>query len=306
MIITAGEMLVEFVSHELGCGLSKTVDFSGPYPSGAPAIFADQAARVGAQSAIIGCVGQDPFGNQLLRRLKADGVITRYVKRSADRTTGTAFVSYFEDGSRTFVFHMDGTAADQFTDVPPLPSNSILHVSGASLGNEKIRNVVMSLVEQARHDCKISYDPNIRPELMKDPSIRSCIDELVEASDSLLPSDADLQTLFPNQSPEAFIEDMLARGKTAVVIKRGSQGAIGSSGNGIIRVKPIKVEEIDPTGAGDCFCGTFIGLIDQDHTFEEALHAANVAGALHVSKRGPMEWNPSLREIQTHLEIESA
>lgn len=305
MIITAGEMLVEFVSHTTGCGLTKLSTFSGPYPSGAPAIFADQAAKVGAKSAIIGSVGTDPFGDILTTRLINDGVDMRFVDKSANHTTGTAFVSYFDDGSRTFVFHMNGTAADQIEKIPTLEKDAILHISGASLGNQKIRSVIMELVEQAKTVCKISYDPNIRPELMKDSSIRSCIDDIINASDFLLPSDADLEALFPKMSPETFIKDMLSRGKSAVVVKQGDKGAIGSNGAGIDYVEPIKVKEIDPTGAGDCFCGTFIGLIDQNYTFVQALSAANVAGALHVSRRGPMEWNPSLREIKSFNEIES-
>lgn len=305
MIITAGEMLVEFVSHTTGCGLTKLATFSGPYPSGAPAIFADQAAKVGAKSAIIGSIGADPFGDILTTRLTNDGVDMRFVRKSVNHTTGTAFVSYFEDGSRTFVFHINGTAADQIEKIPTLEKGSILHISGASLGNQGIRSVIMELVEQARIDCKISYDPNIRPELMRDSSIRSCIDYIIDASDFLLPSDADLEALFPTISPEAFVKDMLSQGKSAVVVKRGANGALGSCGAGIHYVEPIKVEEIDPTGAGDCFCGTFIGLIDQNYTFVEALTAANIAGALHVSERGPMEWNPSLHEIKSFNEIGS-
>lgn len=305
MIIAVGEMLVEFVSHTTGCGLTKLSTFSGPYPSGAPVIFANQAARVGAKSAIIGSVGADPFGDMLTARLSHDGVDMRFVGKSISHTTGSAFVSYFEDGSRTFVFHMNGTAADQIENIPTLERGSILHISGASLGNQKLRSVIMELVEQARTGCKISYDPNMRPELMKDSSIQSCIDYIIDASDFLLPSGTDLEALFPAVSPETFIKDMLSRGKSAVVVKQGAKGAIGSCGAGIDYVESVQVEEIDPTGAGDCFCGTFIGLIDQGYTFTQALSAANVAGAMHVSKRGPMQWNPSLQEIKSFSEIES-
>lgn len=298
MIVTIGELLVEFVSHEIGCGLSKNTEFSGPYPSGAPAIFADQAARVGAQSSIFGSVGNDPFGQLLLGRLRADGVDVKSVQTHSTRTTGTAFVSYFDDGSRTFVFHLDDTAADQIEDDLTLESGAILHISGSSLGNKRIRQSIMGLVEQARSIGKISYDPNIRPELMQDAAIKSCIDDIIDASDYLLPSEDDLVALFPSLTDETFIHDMLARGKTAAIVKRGAKGVIGSCGDGIVRVDPIAVQQVDPTGAGDCFCGTFMGLIDQGIAFEESLRAANMAGALHVTQRGPMEWNPSLDEIQ--------
>lgn len=303
MIFSIGELLVEFVSHETGCGLKKLSTYSGPFPSGAPAIFADQVAMVGAKSAVIGSVGDDPFGQIILERLNFDGVDTRYINRTVNRTTGTAFVSYFNDGSRTFVFHLDDTAADNISNTPKLEKGSILHISGASLGNKNIRDIIMDMIKQSKSNCIISYDPNIRPELMKDASIQSCINEIMDVADILLPSETDLAALYPDVSPETFIKDMISRGKTAVIVKCGANGAIGSDGNGLIRAEPIQVEEVDPTGAGDCFCGTFLGLFDLQYDFASALTSANIAGALHVSKRGPMEWNPSLQEIKNHTKL---
>ena len=89
-------------------------------------------------------------------------------------------------------------------------------------------------------------------------------------------------------------------------MKQGARGVIGSDGTSLIRLPALAVDEVDPTGAGDCFCGTLIGLLDQGYPFKEALAAANIAGALHVTQRGPMEWNPTLSEIQEHLEMEPA
>ena len=306
MIYTAGEMLAEFVSHEIGCNLRKTTTFSGPYPSGAPAIFIDQVARVGGTAAVIGSVGNDPFGDMLRQRLATDGVDTTHLHTSATHTTGTAFVSYFEDGSRTFVFHMDGTAADDFAVIPTLPNGSTLHVSGASLGNPNIRAMIEELLAQMQGTGTVSYDPNIRPELMRDPSVRQTIDHIVSRCDIFLPSDSDIAALYPDKKPETVINDLLETGKKIVVVKQGARGVIGSDGTALIRLPALAVDEVDPTGAGDCFCGTLIGLLDQGHSFKEALAAANIAGALHVTQRGPMEWNPTLSEIQKHLEIEPA
>ena len=93
-------------------------------------------------------------------------------------------------------------------------------------------------------------------------------------------------------------------GKKIVVVKQGVKGVLGSDGSDLIHVRPHAVKEVDPTGAGDCFCGTLIGLLDQNKTFREALVSANMAGALHVTRRGPMEWNPTLTEVRKHLELE--
>ncbi|HET7100747.1 MAG TPA: PfkB family carbohydrate kinase, partial [Terriglobia bacterium] len=86
-IVAFGEMLVEFVATQPGQTFDSPGAFEGPFPSGAPAIFADQAARQGARVAIAGCVGRDAFGEAVLQRLADDGVSIRGVKRCADRPT---------------------------------------------------------------------------------------------------------------------------------------------------------------------------------------------------------------------------
>ena len=85
--------------------------FAGPYPSGAPAIFADQAARVGASTAMIGCVGPDDFGTLNIERLQSSGVDTRAIRRVPGSTTGIAFVTYKPDGGRDFLFTIPTSAS---------------------------------------------------------------------------------------------------------------------------------------------------------------------------------------------------
>lgn len=115
-IIAVGELLVEFISHRKGCALRELAEYTGPYASGAPAICIDQAARMGAQTTLFGGLGSDNFGNVLTDRLQASGVDTSSVLRLENKTTGVAFVSYYDDGSRTFIFHLNDTAADAIAD----------------------------------------------------------------------------------------------------------------------------------------------------------------------------------------------
>jgi len=67
-----------------------------------------------------------------------------------------------------------------------------------------------------------------------------------------------------------------------------------------------RVEEIDPTGAGDCFCGTFIALLSQGASLSDAGQLANAAGAIAVTRRGPMEGNSGPSEIAAFLESPAA
>lgn len=303
-IATVGEILVEFVSHQPNCGLRQIAEYSGPYPSGAPAIFLDQAARMGAQTEMIGGVGDDGFGQSVLNRLKSDGVGTRGVTVNSDRTTGVAFVSYYDDGSRDFIFHMEGTASDHFAVSETLldPANTILHVSAASLGNAAMRDMILATMRDVNAaGGQISCDPNARPELMRDDAVRSALNEAMECSTYLMPSTSDLSFLFPDLHEDKAVERLLKAKAEIIVIKRGAAGATVVSGNERHDFAGHAVEELDPTGAGDCFGGTFISLLAQGATLLDAGTQANAAGALAVTKRGPMEGNSSPSELAVFL-----
>lgn len=305
MIVTIGELLVEFVSHTKGCALETIGPYSGPYPSGAPAIFLDQAARMGARAAMIGGVGDDGFGRALLARLRADGVATDAIAVVGDRTTGTAFVSYYEDGSRDFIFHMIDTAADHvvFRDNQLPAGDLVLNVSASSLGSPPLRAAILAAAEAVlARGGRIACDPNARPELMRDDAAREALNAIVAQSYCLMPSTSDLAFLFPGLDEAAAIDQLLASSAEIVALKRGAAGATVVGRGERHNFAPHLVEEVDPTGAGDAFCGTFVALLCQGASLEEAGRLANAAGAIAVTRRGPMEGNSSPAEIAAFLE----
>lgn len=307
-IVTVGEILVEFVSHRRDCALEQISEYSGPYPSGAPAIFLDQAARMGAETQMVGGVGADGFGRSVLGRLISDGVGTDGISVSPDHSTGTAFVSYYDNGDRDFIFHITNTAADAF-DVPPnlfTPSETILHVSASSLGAGSMRDKIMNAVRAVSDGGGlISCDPNARPELLSDPDARTAMLEVMERSHILLPSTSDLKFLYPDLSEDKAIEELLTAKAEIVAVKRGAAGATIVGKGERHDLAGHRVEELDPTGAGDCFCGTFISLISQGVPLLEAGRQANAAGAIAVTRRGPMEGNSSTDEIADFLKSHS-
>ena len=303
-IIAVGELLVEFVSHQTGCGLRELTEYSGPYPSGAPAIFIDQAARMGASTRIYGSLGQDNFGNALVDRLNSDGVNTDCIVSHENLTTGVAFVSYFENGSRTFIFHLNNTAADAVANANfELPDGPvILHVSGSSLGNSKLRAAIQATVAKViAAGGKISCDPNARAELMDDTQVRDALFTLMKQSSYLFPSTSDLEFLYPGKSESSSTTELCAYGADVVVLKRGAEGCIVFDKTNDAPFTGHAVSEVDPTGAGDCFCGTFLALMTQGHTVDSAARYANAAGALAVTARGPMEGNSTLEELEQFL-----
>ena len=174
-IWTMGETLVEIMRTKENSGLDNPDLFKGPYPSGAPAIFIDTAARLGHKCGIISGVGEDDFGKCILERLKKDGVDVSQIMTDTKNSTGCAFVTYFTDGSRKFIFHLGNTpaAAAKAPDMHVLDGTRYFHVMGCSLfAKLEFAQEILKTVKMAKQaGAKISFDPNIRTELMGDTKI---------------------------------------------------------------------------------------------------------------------------------------
>ncbi|MCE3543900.1 PfkB family carbohydrate kinase, partial [Escherichia coli] len=109
--ITVGEILVEIMATTIGKGFLDAQPLIGPFPSGAPAIFIDQVAKLGGQAGIIAAVGNDDFGRLNVERLRRDGADVSAIAVSPDYPTGSAFVRYADDGTRDFVYNIARSAA---------------------------------------------------------------------------------------------------------------------------------------------------------------------------------------------------
>lgn len=306
-VLTIGELLAEFMAERVGQTFTEPGTFLGPFPSGAPAIFADQVAKTGTSAAFIGCVGADGFGDLIVNRLQRDGVNVSGIRRTDWLPTGTAFVTYREDGSRQFIFNLANSASSQIdADLvhPELTENCrFLHVMGTSLSSKgSIAAVKLAVDRVKKRGGKVSFDPNIRPEVMSSDLIREAIEFVLHRCDLLLPSEADL-TYFCGDLPEAdAVHQLLSKEPVEkIVVKNAAQGSAYYDRDRSIRVPSFKVTEVDPTGAGDCFGGTLVSCLLQGIDTERALTLANAAGALAVTKRGPMEGNTTLSELERFI-----
>ena len=306
MIASLGELLVEFVARDRDTRHLAVTDYAGPFASGAPAIFIDQAARQGARTIFAGTVGRDAFGEVILSRLAESGVDLRLVGRS-DRPTGTAHVAYNADGSRDFVFNMAHSAAGELPDAATVIDGfraagvTVLHVSGSSLGDPAMRALIADVAfALADAGVALSIDPNIRPELMRDDGYLSTVRALVARAAHVLPSDADAALLWPGRAFADWAAQVLASGARTVALKQGGEGAQAMDAGGAHALPAHPVRVVDPTGAGDCFCGTYLAALTAGLPLPGALARANAAGALAVTRLGPMEGNSgpeALREM---------
>ncbi len=306
-IVAIGEALVEIMRPRVGIPLDTPDDFVGPFPSGAPAIFADQAARLGHTIAFVGAVGQDPFGDMLYERLHDDGVEVDYLVRVPNLATGVAFVTYNEDGSRQFIFHIGNAASGQMPPVPPelLAEARWLHVCGSTLAaSDQLRRRCLEAVQMAVDaGCDISFDPNLRPELLPGgyAQFREVCWPVLSRASLVLPGREELAALTRTDDPLEGARALLQAGARMVAVKLGGDGCLVCTHEETVRVEPFPVRAVDPTGAGDCFDAAVVcGLIEEKGPAEIG-ELANACGALGASERGPMEGAKFRPEVDAFI-----
>lgn len=305
-VLTIGEILVEIMATEMGRGFREPIALTGPYASGAPAIFIDQAARLGQPCAMISCVGADDFGALCVERLRSDGVDVDAIGRDRERPTGSAFVRYRPDGQRDFVFNIRHSACASIaaTDASRVAIEACdhLHVMGTSLFSDAIVRMTLDAIDNVRsRGGTISFDPNIRDELLDLPGLRQALETVASKSDLFMPSGRELFLFTKAKTEQEAVAEILRSGIRAVVIKRGLDGASYFDPTQEVSVAAQKVEEIDPTGAGDCFGATFVTCWLRGTPPHQALTLANASGALAVRRKGPMEGASTFAEIDAFL-----
>lgn len=302
-IVVIGEILVEIMADTIGEGFLHPQSLSGPYPSGAPAIFADQAARLGQPVAIVSAVGNDDFGRLNLDQLRQDGVDIAGVHVDPDRPTGSAFVRYRSDGSRDFVYNIKHSAAgtlrvsDAARDALDVADH--IHVMGSSLSIPDFveLNIEAAVAIKARSGT-VSFDPNLRKEMLSTHGLADAMTRIIGLTDLFLPSGDELTLLTNAQDPPGAIAELLRRGVTAVVHKHGAGGARYHDLDRQLSADALEVNELDPTGAGDCFGATFTSLWLRGKPPQSALEIAAASGALAVTRRGPMKGTADLPTLE--------
>ena len=307
-IMTMGEIIVEIMRGEVDSPLDKAGIFKGPYPSGAPAIFIDTVARLGHKAAIVGGVGDDDFGKCLLDRLEGDGVDCSAVIKNDRISTGCAFVTYFANGDRKFIFHIGNTPA-VLAEAPAdeaLEGLKFFHIMGCSMMAELTfgRKIVETMKRAKNKGAKVSFDPNIRPELMKDPECMDLVNDVLDCTSVFMPGKSELRLLSGKEDIEEAVKALFETKPhlELIVLKNGKKGCVIYSRTERIEFGVYAIEPVDATGAGDSFDAAFLCGILEGKSLLEAAKLATAAASLNTGAFGPMEGKISPENCQALID----
>ena len=293
-IWTMGEMLVEIMRPKPNMPFNESGEFLGPFPSGAPAIFADTVAKLGHPAGIIGSIGADGFGENILKKLKQDGVNCENVLVIPGKPTAVAFVTYSNDGSRNYIFYIDGTSATKKMAIPKelIPKADFFHIMGCSLtvSDEFRKNIISNTTAFWEKGTQITFDPNIRKELLQNRKIGEIIKPIIEHCSIIFPGIEELNIITGKNSIEAGVNELFKNDlMKLVILKKGKKGCTIFLKEEKIDIPAFSIEEIDPTGAGDCFDAGFLCGLAEGKSLYECGRIASAAGALNTAMFGPME-----------------
>ncbi len=256
---------------------------------GSAGIFASQMAKLGARTAVIGYVGDDSFGNFILKRLVESGVDVSLVKQDRSLRTGLG-VTLAEPDDRAILTFLGSIDSTRPSDLPNSPGEMCRHWHIASpFLLRSLRATWKQFLQRAKADgLTVSLDPNWDPDEQWDG-----IKDLLPLVDVFLPNDAEATALTGlTDSTEAARQ--LAKSGPLVVVKRGAQGAIAVSGDRVWESKAPQAPSfagtpIDTVGAGDNFDAGFLRGWMLGKDMNECLRLGHLCASASLSAAGGIQ-----------------
>ena len=262
MILCCGETLIDFIP-------TAARDGSPAYrPANGGSIHnvAIALGRLDVPVGFVGSISTDFFGDALADGLHSNGVDLKHVNR-LDRPTTLAFVN-LEAAEPRYLFY-DAEVADRhwrIEDMPPVgPAMRALHFGSISLIRWPAAEAYAELMRREVSRRVISFDPNIRPGLVRDETdYRARLDAFFRRAHVIKVSDADLEWIAPGRDRADLAADWLAAEARLVLITRGGEGAVAFSRSATISRRAAPIVVADTVGAGDSFmAGCLAALHDR-------------------------------------------
>ncbi|PFJ06134.1 ribokinase [Bacillus cereus] len=262
-------------------------------PGGKGANQAVAAARLGANVAMVGAVGNDDYGTVVRKNLENERVFIDYVVPVTDGTTGIAHIVLAEEDNSIVV--VQGANA--------LVNESVVDCSKDLL--VKADMVVLQLeipLETVIYVLAICEEHKI-PFLLNPAPAQVLSENILEKATYITPNEHECRIVLDDfTSP---IEDLLAKYPNKLLMTEGSNGVRFHNGMEIVHVPSIAVDVVDTTGAGDTFNGALAVALSEGETLQKAIRFANIAGGLSVTKLGAQGGMPTrdrVHEVQVIVE----
>ncbi|KAF6630931.1 ribokinase [Paenibacillus sp. EKM208P] len=256
-------------------------------PGGKGANQAVAAARLGADVTMIGRVGDDHFGEQILRNFEENHVYTGYVKPVTHMESGTAHIILAEGDNSIVVVK---AANNEVTPAYVEEALDVIRSSDIVLIQQEIPSETVVYVSEICAKYQV-------PLLLNPAPAREVDDSVIANATYITPNEHEAAIMFKDMS----LQEALRKYPNKLFVTEGSNGVRFFDGEQEVVVPTYKVEAVDTTGAGDTFNAAFAVALAEGKSLADSVKFANRAASLSVTQFGAQGGMPTRREVEEQL-----
>ncbi len=267
-------------------------------PGGKGANQAYCSARLGAEVTMIGRVGDDAFGEQLVTNLKKINVNTHNIICNAEASTGIAMIIVDKSGQNSIVVSQGANKCIVPSDI----SHVEKEFQSANLILLQLEIPLPAVIEAAQLAKKYGVKVILNP-----APAQKLSDELLSLTDILVLNETEAAILSEcNVDTDNGAKQAAAKlhqcGVKNIIMTRGSRGALLMTENKIVDFPAFPIQAVDTTGAGDAFVGSLAVAIAEGKSITESIRFGNAAGALASTKHGAQPSMPGRDDLDKLLQ----
>lgn len=261
-------------------------------PGGKGANQAAQCAKLGLTTVMVGKVGQDKFGEELIESLQSVGVDVNYVGKEG--ATGMGIVNVLPDGDYHSTLLQGANYLITIADIDRVLS-LIQNCQYILLQQEIPSSVINYIIEQTKdHPCQI---------VLNNAPARDIGLSHLRAVDILVVNETEAEYMSHHavdsiEAAHIVAEKLVSNVKEIVILTLGALGVIVATKKGSFYSPANKVKAIDATGAGDSFIGAFIFGLIKGYSLQDTVKLATLVSSITVSKAGGSHSFPTLQELE--------
>ena len=308
-LVTLGESMAVMSSTQFGA-LSAVRDFELSI-AGAESNVAIGISRLGRTATWIGRVGNDPFGEKIVRTLRGEGIeVVRIVDSSAPtgmmikehRTVDRSNVYYYRKGSAGSRLCAEDVMPTLFTDA------RIVHVTGITAGlSASSRKAVERAIELARSvGALVSFDVNYRKAVWTEDEAAPVLWSLASRSDVVFAGKREAALLGAGPGARRMAIELSKAWAARVVVMSGQGGAVAAEADSVVERTAAAVGIIDTIGAGDAFVAGFLHALLDGEGVDECLARGTATAGVSIGSHGDWEGLPNLTEVRRFWEDSDA
>jgi len=306
-VLAMGRSCIDLYAHQIGVPVTEVTSFDA-YVGGCPTNISVGTRRLGLRSALLTAVGDDQVGDFVLAFLQREGVDTRFIPRKPGRRTSAVILTILPPDRFPLTFYREGCADRELTcdDVrnAPIERCSSVIVTGTGLSHEPARSATLFAAQRA---CdagrRVLVDIDYRADQWSSrQQFAALLQSMLRMAELAVGTEEEVRAAADVDDTGEAVARLLACGLTALILKRGGDGAvIHAPGASPRPVPPFHVDVLNVLGAGDAFASGLLCGLHRGWSLDRAVRMGNATGAIMVTRHGCANFMPTDSEVEAFV-----